>query len=835
MQRLWTWFLMGLLFNGYFLFGQTSINVKLPTKVEVTKGDTIRLPITVDDLSAKNVFNINGKILFRARTLDFIGAESEGFLIEKWGAPTINTTQDGEAIFAGFGADALSGSGDLIQLLFLANGDYGDTTSLIFDSFQFTKESNLQAKFNRGFVKIYPKPVQVTVTTSIGAPTVVMVDGVTRDVPYTAIWQPASKHTLNIEEVQSGGNGIQYHFQSWSDGGTQSHEVTPTSDVTYRANLMTRFYVKVNSTMGNPKGEGWYNANSLAKISVDTLIAINSTKRYQFARWIGSGTGAYSGTQAETSFQVTGPVTETANWTTHYFLQVKTLPENMATITGTGWYHASTHATTGTAPNSAQGRNFKGWMVDKKMVTGNPVSILMDTSHVAVADYSLDVSVTVTTNMPDSTDVIVDGQTCKAPAQLTWSMGSEHTIAVSASQKEANGSRLHFVSWSDGGNREHKVTIQQNTTFTAKLNQQFYLAVTTQPNLGFTIDGAGWYDANKLVTTSAAPATHQTDHKNYVFVNWSVDGEVKAGNPLVITLDRPKNAIAKYLQNYYITGQIKVDNTPVTEIKVRLSGSSKDSVLTNQYGEFVFQGLFPGDYRIEPISRSYSFNPAAYTYKFFRLSKSNQDFTAKDIEPPRVTLLYPNGGEKIQANRVDSIRWKVTDNLGIDSVYLYYSRDGGTNWEELPTFVVRPAVSLWKAPHKNYLKGKIRIEAKDLSGNIGQDESDKTFEIIGGATIEEFTSKQIKKYSLSQNFPNPFNPSTNISYQLPDNGHVKLTVFNLSGQTIKKLINGNQASGTYKVKWDATDEKGLSVPSGVYYYQFQTEDYQETRKMLLIR
>ncbi|MBN2092685.1 hypothetical protein JW964_23895, partial [candidate division KSB1 bacterium] len=811
MQRLWTWFLIGLLCNGYFLFGQTSINVKLPTKVEVTKGDTVRIPITVDDLSGKNVFNMNGKILFRSQTLDFIGAESKGFLIEKWGAPTINTTKDGEAIFAGFGAEALSGSGDLIQLLFLANGDYGDTTSLIFDIFQFTNESNLQPKLNRGFVKIHPKPVQVTVTTSIGAPTVVIVDGVKRNAPYTAIWQPGTKHTLNIDDVQQGGTGVQYHFQNWSDGGAQSHEVSPKNDITYRANLITKFFVKVNSQMGTPKGEGWYNANSSVKISVDTLIAVNSNKRYHFTKWVGTGAGAYSGSQAEVSFQVTGPVTETASWIAQYYLSVKTLPENMAQISGTGWYNFSTHAKTGTASNSAQGRNFKGWMVDKKEVTGNPISILMDTSHVAIADYSLDVSVIVTTNMPDSTDVIVDGQTHKAPVKLTWSVGSEHTIAVPASQKEENGSRLHFVSWSDGGNREHTVTIQQNTTFTAKLNKQYFLSVATQPNLGITIDGSGWYDAKKLVTTGVAPATHQTDQKNYVFVNWSVDGEIKAGNPLVITLNSPKNAIAKYLQNYYITGQIKVDNTPVKGIKVRLSGSSKDSVVTDQYGEFVFQGLFPGDYKMEPISRSYSFNPAAYTYKFFRMSKSNQDFTAKDIEPPRVTLLYPNGGEKIQANSVDSIRWKATDNLGIDSVYLYYSRDGGANWEKLPTFIIRPSVSLWKAPHKNYLKGKIRIEAKDLSGNIGQDESDKIFEIIGGATIEEFTSKQIKKYSLSQNFPNPFNPSTTISYQLPDEGRVILAIFNLSGQMIKKLVNENQAPGNYGIKWDATDEKGLSI------------------------
>ncbi len=835
MQRIWALFLIGLLSNVYLIFGQTSINVKLPVKVEVTQGDTVRISITVDDLSGKNVYNMNGKIRFRSQTLDFIGVKSEGFLTEKWGEPTVNTSKDGYAIFAGYGVDALSGAGKLIELIFLASGDYGDTTSLFFETFQFTKESNLKPTLNRGFVKIHPKPVQVTITTSIGSSTTVMVDGVKRNAPYITTWQPGTKHTISMDDVQQGGAGIQYHFQNWSDGGAQTHDITPTSDITYRANLITKFFVKVTSTLGKATGEGWYNANSLVKISVDTLIAINSNKRNRFTRWVGTGTGAYTGPMAEATFQITGPVTETANWTAQYYLTVKTLPENMAQILGTGWYNASTNATTGTAPNSAQGRNFKGWKVDKKDVTGNPISVLMDTSHSAVADYSLDVSVTVTNNITEGTSIIADGQTYPAPAKFTWSVGSEHTIAVSASQNEENGSRLHFVSWSDGGQREHAVIVQQNTTFTAKLNQQYLLTVATQPNLGLTIDGSDWYDAKKVVTTGAAPATQLYNQKNYVFVNWSVDGEIKTGNPITITIDRPRNAIAKYLQNYYITGQIKLENASLAGIKVRLSGTSKDSMVTNQYGEFVFQGLFPGDYKMEPISKSFSFNPASYTYKFFRASKSGQDFVAKDIEPPKVTLTYPNGGEKIKANKVDSIRWKVTDNLGIKSIELFYSCDGGTSWDEVPTLFEKPFIAPWMAPPPNTIKGKIRIKVQDLSGNSGQDESDKVFEIYGGVGVEEFNTNLTGEYSLSQNFPNPFNPSTIISYHLPQAGRVILTVFNLSGQTIKKLVNENQASGIHQLTWDATDEKGIWVPSGVYYFRLQIENYQETKKMLLIR
>ncbi len=90
-------------------------------------------------------------------------------------------------------------------------------------------------------------------------------------------------------------------------------------------------------------------------------------------------------------------------------------------------------------------------------------------------------------------------------------------------------------------------------------------------------------------------------------------------------------------------------------------------------------------------------------------------------------------------------------------------------------------------------------------------------------------------FRLDQNYPNPFNPETEISYQLPEKANVELTVFNLQGQKIKTLFAGQQEAGNYRAKWDALDETGNRVASGVYLCQLRAGKFVATRKMLLLR
>jgi glucose/arabinose dehydrogenase len=95
--------------------------------------------------------------------------------------------------------------------------------------------------------------------------------------------------------------------------------------------------------------------------------------------------------------------------------------------------------------------------------------------------------------------------------------------------------------------------------------------------------------------------------------------------------------------------------------------------------------------------------------------------------------------------------------------------------------------------------------------------------ITGSSTI-------LDGYALDQNFPNPFNPTTEIHYTIAKNEFVNLTIFNPLGEKIKVLVNENKPAGNYTVSWDAA-----ALPSGVYFYVIKASDFSFSRKMVLVK
>jgi len=90
-------------------------------------------------------------------------------------------------------------------------------------------------------------------------------------------------------------------------------------------------------------------------------------------------------------------------------------------------------------------------------------------------------------------------------------------------------------------------------------------------------------------------------------------------------------------------------------------------------------------------------------------------------------------------------------------------------------------------------------------------------------------------FSLRQNYPNPFNPITTLRYDLPEDNLVILTVYDMLGKEITKLVNTYQGAGFKSVQWDATDAIGKSVGAGVYLYQIQAGEFVQTKKMVLLK
>lgn len=103
------------------------------------------------------------------------------------------------------------------------------------------------------------------------------------------------------------------------------------------------------------------------------------------------------------------------------------------------------------------------------------------------------------------------------------------------------------------------------------------------------------------------------------------------------------------------------------------------------------------------------------------------------------------------------------------------------------------------------------------------------------AISDEICSLIPSEYSLSQNYPNPFNLSTTIEYTLPERTELSISIYNIVGQKIAELYKGVQPAGVHSTIWNGTNLTGNVVSTGIYFYQIQSEDFSDIKKMVLLK
>ncbi len=121
--------------------------------------------------------------------------------------------------------------------------------------------------------------------------------------------------------------------------------------------------------------------------------------------------------------------------------------------------------------------------------------------------------------------------------------------------------------------------------------------------------------------------------------------------------------------------------------------------------------------------------------------------------------------------------------------------------------------------------------------------SDEEFTIVSeaGEFVFENTSLSIdgeiipEVFALHQNYPNPFNPITSLRYDLPEDGLVNITIYDMMGRIVKTLVNGSQTAGFKSVQWNATNDRNEPVSAGLYLYTIQAGEFRQTKKMVLLK
>jgi len=156
---------------------------------------------------------------------------------------------------------------------------------------------------------------------------------------------------------------------------------------------------------------------------------------------------------------------------------------------------------------------------------------------------------------------------------------------------------------------------------------------------------------------------------------------------------------------------------------------------------------------------------------------------------------------------LDSLFTNIDDeNFVTDITYT----DGGVEWGQEYFYRVSAYVGYWT------------------------EESNTTSVQLGSLGLDEDASLA-NIYKIYQNFPNPFNPVTTLSYSLPKAGAVNIVIYDMMGRLVRDLVSEYQSSGYKTIKWDATNNLGESVSAGMYFYMVDIGNLKQVRKMLYIK
>jgi hypothetical protein len=198
----------------------------------------------------------------------------------------------------------------------------------------------------------------------------------------------------------------------------------------------------------------------------------------------------------------------------------------------------------------------------------------------------------------------------------------------------------------------------------------------------------------------------------------------------------------------------------------------------------------------------------------FFLKMPNHDTTLSFVGSiPTITFAWENAGDP------DGDTLDYT--LEIDTVGSFKSHAGYGKPVGSSTSVTLPLPRV----SKEYFW---RVVGSD--GEFSTTSSDFRRVVVSFVVPQSEEQEEVQESGLEQNFPNPFNPNTKITYTIPKSGPVRLAVFNLLGQEVTLIFEGYQQAGTHEIEFNSS-----SLPTGIYFYRIQASEFVETKKMVIAK
>jgi hypothetical protein len=177
-----------------------------------------------------------------------------------------------------------------------------------------------------------------------------------------------------------------------------------------------------------------------------------------------------------------------------------------------------------------------------------------------------------------------------------------------------------------------------------------------------------------------------------------------------------------------------------------------------------------------------------------------------------------------------TVRWSTTDQYHLHGFNLYRLTDETAR--PRPKDRINQQIFRGKSP---YVYVDTRVQPGEVYYYWLEDIDETGSSSFHGPAVADLSGLVPGTYQLSQNYPNPFNPETTLRYALPIDGQIRLKIFNIRGQLVKTLVDGERRAGHYSVVWKGRDDCDRPAASGIYFVQMQAGDFRQIRKLALIK
>ncbi|MGQ9810992.1 MAG: C25 family cysteine peptidase, partial [bacterium] len=201
-----------------------------------------------------------------------------------------------------------------------------------------------------------------------------------------------------------------------------------------------------------------------------------------------------------------------------------------------------------------------------------------------------------------------------------------------------------------------------------------------------------------------------------------------------------------------------------------------------------------------------------------------------DNEPPSVRVVVPNGGEVWDIGSTYEIRWIATDNVGVTTIDILLSRDGGVNFDDtLAIGIENDGSFLWEATYPASLNGRIKVVAYDAANNSGYDVGDADFEIYDPIS-NVFGPDGIPGQFFVSLSPNPASNSLLICFGLPNQENVRIDLYDVAGRRVAEILKDNRKPGYHWAEFTAT-----TALSGIYFVRIEAGAKIVVEKVVIMR